>query len=329
MKYKNLINTIFEDEYKKEAAHMSALEQRILSQTNKQRSSSPSRFVWRMPYAFAAIILFLIIGTATVAATENPIKDTILQLTQRLQQAIENAQKNGEFRIDEHGERVYTGKTEEEMKKLHDETRDKITELKSRPASERQKTIAYLKTWIDKYLYTAPGMPKQTDIKYSNVVGLNNDPTHKVEIYYSQDYEYQIDPVDNKIYNVSIRGARAKDDPEETYMDNTPRYTQPQLEDMAVELVKSQLPEVDLSQLRLERGAKIDNFFFTWTGDESMRKPTKDAKGVEVCGDVSNPEFYNENGAPCIMQYESMTNPSIQVGFTQGGQLLGYTNNGF
>jgi len=328
MKYKKLINTIFEEESAKEAMHINRLEQKILSNISQEKSYSPNRFVWKMPYAFAAIIIFLIIGTATVAATENPIKDTIIQLTQRLQQAIENAQKNGEFRVDEHGEKVYTGKTEEEMKKLHDETRDKITELKSRPAAERQKTISYLETWINKYLYTAPDMPKQTDIKYSNVVGLNNDPTHKVEIYYSQDYEYQIDPVDNKIYDVSIRGARAKNDPEETYMDNTPRYNQAQLEEMATEFIKDQLPDVDLSKLKLERGAKIDNFFFTWTGDESMRKPLKDPKGFKVCGDVSNPEFY-ENGAGCIMQKKSMSLPSIQVGFTQGGQILGFSNSGF
>src|SRR5690606_26437656 len=119
------------------------------------------------------------------------------------------------------------------------ETRDKIIELKSRPKSERQKTIEYLKTWIGEHLYTVPNMPKQDDIQYSNVVGLNDDPTHHVEVYYSHDYEYQIDPETNNIYDVSIRGARAKDDPEETYMDNTPRYNQMQLEQMAKDFIKS------------------------------------------------------------------------------------------
>ena len=330
MKYKNLIKNVFEDEYKKESTHVSTLEQKILSQV-KQKKSSHSPFVWayKMPYAFVAIVLFLIIGTATVAATENPIKDAIKQLTQTLEQKLQELQKTGGFSVDEHGERVYTGKTADEAKRLHDETRDKIIELKSRPASERQKTIEYLKTWIDKYLYTAPNMPKQNDIKYSNVVGLNDDPTHKVEIYYSHDYEYQIDPETNKVFDVSIRGARAKDDPEETYMDHTVRYNQTQLEQMAKDFVASQLPDVDLSKLTLERGGKIGNFFFTWKGTEAMKRSTKDPNGYEVCGDVSNPEFYNDKGAPCVRMHESMTVPTIQVGFLESGQLLNFSNSGF
>lgn len=329
MNYKNLLKNIFEEEYKKEAMHINALEEKVLSQVQEKPSRSPITWAYRMPYGFVAIVLFLIIGTATVAATENPIKDAIKQLTHTLEQKIQELQKAGEFTTDEHGQRIYTGETAKEAERLHNETRDKIIELKSRPASERAKTVEYLKTWIDKYLYTAPNMPKQNDIKYSNVVGLNDDPTHRVEVYYSHDYEYQIDPENNKIYDVSIRGARAKDDSEETYMDNSPRYNQLQLEEMAKELVASQLPDVDLSELKLERGTKGTNFFFTWTGTEAMKKPTKDAKGYEVCGDVSNPEFYNDQGAPCIMQYEGMSRPSIQVGFTQGGQLLNYSNSGF
>lgn len=330
MKYKKLLNNIFEEEYKNEALHISALEQKILSQISKEnKSHSPFVWVQRMPYAFAAILIFLILGTATVAATDNPIKDAIRQLTQTLEQKLQELQKTGEFTVDEHGERIYTGDTAEEAKRLHDETRDKVNELKSRPASERAKTIEYLRTWIGKYLYTAPNMPKQNDIQYSTVLGLDDDPTHKVELYYSHDYEYQIDPETNKVYDVSIRGAREKGDPEETYQDMTPRYTQAQLEQMARDFVKTQLPEINLNTLRLEKGSKIGTYFFTWTGTETMKKPTKDTKGYEVCGDVSNPEFYNEQGAPCIMQYESMSLPSIQVGFTQGGQLLNYSNSGF
>ena len=328
MKYKKLIHTIFEEEYEAEAKHITALEQKILSQV-KNKQSTPFTWIYRMPYAFAVIVLFLIIGAATVAATENPVKDMIMQITARLQQAAEDALRTGETTIDEHGQKVFTGKTAEEMEQLHKEAQEQIKELKSRPASERQKTIAVLKVWIDKYLYTAPHMPKQNDIQYGNIVALNYDPTHHVEIYYSHDYEFQIDPETNKIYDVSIRGTREKDDTEKTYEDMTPRYSQTQLEQMAKDFVKTQLPNVNLSKLTFERGSKVGTYFFTWTGDASMKKPLKDPKGFKVCGDVANPEFYDENGAPCITQYTSMTMPSIQVGFTQGGQLIGFSNNGF
>ena len=330
MKLKEIIKQTFEEEYKKEAMHIGALEQSILSQTKKEKQPhSPFVWVYKMPYAFAAIILFLIIGTATVAATDNPIKDTIRQITERLQKAAEEALQSGGTTIDERGQRVFTGKTADEMEKLHKEAQDQIKELKSRPASERLKTITYLKTWIDKYLYTAPNMPKQDDIQYGNVVALNSDPTHQVEIYYSHDYEFQIDPETNKLYDVSIRGARGKEDKEVTYMDMTSRYTQDELEQMAKEFIKKQLPGIDLNKLKFEKGSKINTYFFTWTGDESMKKPLKDPKGFKVCGDVASPKFKDENGAPCIMQKEAMTLPSIQVGFTQGGQLIGYTNGGF
>lgn len=329
MKLRDSIKNIFDKEYQKEAAHISALERKILSHVQEESSSSPFALVQRVPSVFVAILLFLIIGTATVAATENPIKDTIKQITERLQQAVDEALQTGETTIDERGQKVFTGETAEEMERLHEEAQQQIKELKARPEKERQKTIEFLQTWIETYLYTAPDMPRQDDIAYGGVVGLNDDPTHKIEIYYSHDYEYQIDPETNKIYDVSIRGSRAKDDKEVTYMDHTPRYNQLELEHMARAFITHQLPDVDLSGLTLERGAKGTNYFFKWIGDEEMKKPTKDAKGYQVCGDVANPDSYDENGTPCVTYYESMTVPSIQVGFTQGGQLLGYTSSGF
>ena len=296
MQYKDVIKAIFqyEQEDSKEETHIMSLEQKILSQVRDEQKipASPPMTSWyqRVPVAFAMIAIFLVVGTATVAATENPIKDMIVQITERLQKAAEDALKNGETTVDHHGERIFTGKTAEEMEKLHRDAQKQIKELKARPAAERAKTIEVLKVWVNEYLYTAPGMPKQDSFEYVGIVGLDDDPTHHVEIYRTHDYDYQIDPETNQIYDVYVRGARAKDDPEKTYMDMTPRYNQDELEQKAIAFVKTQLPDVDLSKLTFEKGSKIDTYFFTWKGTEAMKRSTKDPNGYQLCGDVSNPE---------------------------------------
>lgn len=333
MKQKDILKNIFrkEESSREDSAHIRRLESLILHKVSKTEPLRKRAVPYWVSRAFATFLLLSVAGTATVAATENPIKERIRQLTERLQSAVEQAQKTGEFRIDKFGQRVFSGKTAEDMERLHNETRDKIIELESRPAAERQKTIVYLQRWIKKYLYTAPNMPKQEAIKYGSIITApnNGDPTQKVEWYYSQDYEFYIDPETNKIFQVSIRGSRPAEDPKQTYIDNTPRYNEEQLANLATSFIRSQLSGVDLQELSFEKGAKGTNYFFTWTGDNSMKKPLKDQKGFPVCGDVVDPEFYDESGAGCMLQKETMSVPSLKIGMTQGGQLLQYINDGF
>lgn len=78
-------------------------------------------------------------------------------------------------------------------------------------------------------------------------------------------------------------------------MDMTARYNQDQLEQRAKEIVEAQNLGVDLSKLTIEKGQKEGTYFFVWKGQSGENKQA----------------------------------PSIKVGFTQGGQLIRYSNGFF
>lgn len=231
--------------------------------------------------------------TVTVGAQQDPKQTRIEALEQKLKDAVADAQKNGEFTTDRHGERVYAGKTAEDMKRLEKEVGNEIRELTARPAEERAKTIDAINTWNDKFLYTVEGQPKQ-HVSYGGRPGnVQGFKSLRSETYYSEDYSYSVTPDTNKVLEVYMR-AKEKGEPQ-AFEDMTPRYTEAQLEQQARKLVEAQNLGVDLNSLQLEKGHKVGTYFFMWYGQKNSEGQT----------------------------------PRIQVGLTQGGQLIGYTNAGF
>ncbi len=236
-----------------------------------------------------AVVLFAGIAAqiAPVGAQQDPKQAKADALTKKLQDAIADAQKNGEFTTDVHGERVYAGETAKKMEQLHKEIANELRELYARPAEERAVTMRAIDEWNNRFLYKVPGQPKQ-NLKYGGKHGGIGNFQKELEAYYSEDYAYQVDSKTNKVIDVYIR-PKEQGEPKE-FLDMTERYNVDQLEQMAREVINAQNLGVNLDNLKLERGKKIGTFFFTWTGDEGK---------------------------------------SLQVAFTQGGQLIGYTNQGF
>src|SRR3972149_3974072 len=241
-------------------------------------------------FAVAALIGFSLSKTTPVGAQQDPKQARIEVLTQKLKDAVADAQKNGEFYIDEQhgGERLYAGETAKKIKALEKEVGNEIRELKARPAEERAKTIAAVNAFNDKYLYKVPEQPKQV-VQYGGRVGnVQGTKTGSTESYYSQDYAYVVDYQTGKVLDVTIR-AHEVGEPD-WFIDLTPRYTKAQLEQMAVDFIAEQKLGVDLATLKVDHSQKIGTFFFNW---------------------------YGEGGK------------HLQVGFAQGGQLISYTNAGF
>ncbi|KKU13224.1 MAG: hypothetical protein UX21_C0051G0002 [Microgenomates group bacterium GW2011_GWC2_45_8] len=239
------------------------------------------------------IAVFILVGvvasrTTPVGAQQDPKQTRIESLTKKLQDAIADVQKNGEFTTDRHGEKVYAGETATRMEQLHKEVSEEINELQARPAAERAVTVNALNQWNDSFLYKVSGQPRQNVRYIRQVGGIQNFKKDGVEVYVSEDYAYQVDVATNKVLDAYIR-PKEVGEPKE-FMDMTPRYDSAQLEQMAKDVIASQNLGVDLDKLTLEKGQKIGTYFFTWQG---------------------------ENGK------------SLQVAFTQGGQLIGYTNAGF
>src|SRR5690606_5979935 len=105
------------------------------------------------------------------------------------------AQVNGKFTTNEFCERVYTGETAEQMKKLHNDVSDEIRELEARPQAERSVTINAIDDWNDRFLYKVPDQPRQ-EVQYARKIGgIQNFKKDGVEVYFSQDYAYQVDVV--------------------------------------------------------------------------------------------------------------------------------------
>jgi hypothetical protein len=102
-----------------------------------------------------------------------------------------------------------------------------------------------------------------------------------VDRYRVGDLNYDIDPITGRIVAfhkdfLAPAGAR--------------RYSAAELEQSARQLVESQIPGIQLQALSLERGEKIDNYFFRWS-------KTATGPGYSVC---------------------------VQVGLTVAGQLFDY-----
>jgi len=280
-----------------------------------------------------ALVAFAAVGVnrAGVAGAQQDEKQAKVEaLTNKLQNAIADAMENGEFTTDRHGERVYAGETAEKMERLHNEVAEEIKMLKARPEAERAKAIEAINRWNDEHLYMVDGLQKQS-VQYGNVLGqVQGQKLDGAEAYYSEDYSYIIDPKTNTLLEAYLKSVWAKGD-SPGYQDMTPRYNQDELEAMAREFVEAQGLDIDLGKLELEKGNKVGTFFFRWKADESEAVVESVPEGYKVCdGDLANPEF-EENGVPCIMKYERkvLDAPFIQVGLTQGGQLIGYTNAGF
>lgn len=244
--------------------------------------------------AISAFVGFSLTKTSPVGAQQDPKQAKVEALQQKYLDAVEDAKKNGEFTTNQFGEKVYAGKTAEDLLRLEKEVGTEIRELTARPAEDRSKTITAINEWNDKYLHpSAEGIPKQA-VQYAGRSGqVQGTKRVGAERYFSQDYQFTVDPQTNKMIEMYVRPKEVGESKQ--YEDMTPRYNDAQLEQKARELIESQKLGVNLDSLKLDKNQKIGTFFYTWEGE-------KIADGVQ---------------------------PFLYVAYTQGGQLIGYINAGF
>ncbi|QLG69722.1 MAG: hypothetical protein CH104c_0491 [Candidatus Woesebacteria bacterium] len=243
--------------------------------------------------AVAVLVGYGLSRTQPVGAQQDPKQARIEALEQKLKDVTAEAMKNGEFTINKYGERVFAGKTAEEVRRVEKEVYNEILELTARPAEDRAKTVEAITAWNDRFLYTVEGQPVQHPVYGGRPGAVQGFKKLAAETYYSEDYLFTVDVQTNKVLEVYMRPKEVGEPA--AFEDMTPRYNQAQLEAMARKLVDAQNLGVDLDSLQLERGQKVGTYFFRWTGE-------KTSEGQR---------------------------PFIQVGLTQGGQLIGYTNAGF
>lgn len=218
------------------------------------------------------------------------------------------------------------------------ELSDKLCSLTARSPEEREKAVSAVRDFLE--MSTA-------DVKYEC-----NDAFYNLEAdrlipakseTYSVDLTYfVVNSVTNHIMQVDetpgtwgykADGSRWFSDQKQ--YDYSAKYSQTEIEQLARNFIAKHsvaLGNIDLSKLTLETGKKDDgngrvNYFLTWKGEArtvQLDPPT------ETCSedlDKKAPGLYlNDNDVPCIKVYESKEQPSLSVAFTNGGQLINFSN---
>jgi len=218
------------------------------------------------------------------------------------------------------------------------ELSDKLCSLTARSAEEREKAVAAVRDFLE---------TPTVDVKYEcNDAFYNLEEDQlipaKSETYLVDSTYFVVNSVTNHIMQVDetpgtwgykADGTRWFSDQKQ--YDYSGKYSQAEVEQLARNFIAKHVVafgNFDLTKLILETGKKDGgngrvNYFLTWKGEArtvQLDPPT------ETCSedlDKNAPGLYrNGNGVPCIKVYESKEQPSLSVAFTNGGQLINFSN---
>lgn len=218
------------------------------------------------------------------------------------------------------------------------ELRKKLCSLMARPVEEREKAIASIRDFLE--------MPTaEVEYECSNAFySLEKDQfiPAKGETYTVGLTYFIVDPETNNVLQVEetpgtwgyrTDGSRWFSEGKE--YDYSANYSQEEVEQIARGFIakhSSSIGGIDLNKLTLETGMKDGggdrvNYFFTWRGEAQK---VQHNPPLETCSEDLNKNieglYYNGNNIPCIKVYESTETPSISIAFTNGGQLISFSN---
>ena len=218
------------------------------------------------------------------------------------------------------------------------ELREKLCSLTARPVEEREKSIAAIRDFLE--------MPTvEVEYECSNAFySLEEDQfiPAKGETYTVGLTYFIVDPETNNVLRVEetpgtwgykIDGSRWFSEGKE--YDYSANYSQEEVEQIVRSFIAKQsssIGNIDLSRLTLETGKKDGdngrvNYFFIWRGEAQK---VQHNPPLETCSEDLNKDveglYYNGNGVPCIKVYESTEQPSLSIAFTNGGQLINFSN---
>lgn len=218
------------------------------------------------------------------------------------------------------------------------ELREKLCSLTARSVEEREKAIASIHDFLE--------MPTvEVEYECSNAFyDLEEDKftPAKGETYTVGLTYFIVDPETNNVLQVEeapgtwgykTDGSRWFSEGKE--YDYSANYSQEEVEQLARSFIakhSSAIGDIDLSKLTLEVGKKDGgsgrvNYFFIWRGEAQK---VQHNPPLETCSEDLNKDFeglyYNANGVPCIKVYESTETPSVSIAFTNGGQLISFSN---
>lgn len=335
MKLRNIIRSFFLQESKKEFKHISSLQNQILAKIKEEQeleeeldksfSPAPKPFwTFRFPMAFATVaVLIIFVGvlsnTSPVSA-KSSIIDALINLRNALQQELTNLLTH---------DPSYQDKNSQKYKQAQQEW----CLVSSRPAEEQERAVEAIREFIDR---------PDANVTYECIRNPNdNSQEHpRVESYIVDFDRFIVDTASNFVVEMSPKEGgwgKNKDgshwsSPQKN-LDYTPRYSLSEAELHARRFIKEHekaIGKIDLDKLSLESGKKGEddqkiNYFFTWK--DTAKKRNLDHPYTTCRMDI-NPEDATsfENGQPCITVKDEMYVPQFTISFTQGGQLVSFSN---
>jgi hypothetical protein len=229
------------------------------------------------------IVAFLMISTNSVyaysASPPPPDKQSQIDaLLQQLKEATEREIANGEVEsYDEYGVPVFTDAAAERLNTLHNEIARKIDDIISRSPEERRGALAEIRR-ID-----------SSNVEYSHTSKMPYNTNLYVEVYNTSSRDYYIDARDDSILQFGPTSQAALG------YDYTSKAVKEDLEQLAIEFIKSVAGNVDVDTLVPNHSDKSEMvFFFRWE-DHSLK-------------------------------LESGEYPFIVVGISSGGEIGSFTN---
>lgn len=245
----------------------------------------------------AAIIMvaFLAAGYSIVSAANRQVstpQEIANSLTERLHQAIADAESKGDYTTDNQGRKVFAPETATQLQAFQEEAAKAHMATLERPAAERQGAISRIQEFTSDQSIKGFVGDQAASVAYAATGKSSYNSKLNTEFYrVGQDY-VEVDMRNNEI--VQFGPAPVKPSEETKKFDTAAKFGIADLQAKASEFV-ARNAKVDLSALKASTGNKMDtNYFFRWEDPNKML----------------------EDGRPAF----------VQVGFTIGGELLSYTN---
>ncbi|MBU2632860.1 hypothetical protein KKG52_04040 [Patescibacteria group bacterium] len=218
------------------------------------------------------------------------------------------------------------------------EVRERLCLLTARSSEEREEAVIAIRDFLE--------MPT-TEVSYEcndTFYSLEEDKLipAKGETYTVGLTYFIVDPETNHVLQVEetpgtwgykTDGSRWFSESKE--YDCSANYSKEEVEQIARSFIAKHttaLGDIDLSELILETGKKDGgngrvNYFFIWRGEA---RTVQHNPPLETCSEDLNKDieglYYNDNGVPCIKRYESTEVPTLSIAFTNGGQLISFSN---
>jgi hypothetical protein len=201
------------------------------------------------------------------------------------------------------------------------ENRKQICNLTARPPQEREKAIQAIKEFND----------NPSDVVYQCSDAFYDTTNDKLISAKSETYTaglniFIVNPTTNHIVQADIK----------EFKNSSKTYSQKEIEVFGKEFIQKHaniLGSFDLAKLNHEIGKKEGNittdtnYFLMWTGESKKVKLDPPAVTCSLDLKKDTPGIYYQNdGTPCIKNYETTITPTLQIAINSRGQILNYTN---